>query len=202
MEIDSLFSRSMGGQTAGEAGQRGGSEEGRQSHRACGKSLGPSRRAAKTTLERKRAAEEAKGDEQGVTVSKGLWSNVCHHPRHCWPGSPLSEEGLAQGCSISPPQTPRALFLLAKQPLSLYQMPSPTHTEHRLSPDSANPARSAERTRICIALRSPSFLTSLLGDTLNHPHMGVVLASHTPYLMHTAGDLTHRHGSYMFSPPA
>lgn len=109
------------------------------------------------------------------------------YPRRAWPR-----------VAVSSPQAPRALFLLAKQPLSLYQMPSPTHTEHRLSPDSANPARPAERTRIGIALGSPSFLTSLLGDTLNHPHMRVVLASPTPYLMHTARRSHPQAWSYMF----
>lgn len=60
-EIDSLFSRSMGG---GDSRRGRGREEvrGRKTdHRAGGKSLSPSRRAAKSTLKREREADEAKG---------------------------------------------------------------------------------------------------------------------------------------------
>lgn len=131
-------------------------------------------------------------------VSKRLWSSVCHHPRHCWPGSPQSEVGLAQRCSVFPPDS-RCSVSSCQAALSLYQMPSPTHTEHRLSPDSANPTRPEERTRISIALGSPSFLTSLPGDSPQPPpHACEVLALPTPYLMHTARPAHPQALSYMF----
>lgn len=63
VETDSLFSRSTGGQTAGETeaeAERG--LRGRKIEPQClWEEPGPSRRAAKPTLERKRAAEEVKG---------------------------------------------------------------------------------------------------------------------------------------------